>query len=76
MPRLLGLVVRARFDAHLPRPSFRMPDRQETLAALRTLLESGKLTPVVGRTFPLDEVPAAMRCMQDGEVPGRIVITP
>jgi NADPH:quinone reductase-like Zn-dependent oxidoreductase len=76
MPRLLGLVARARFDEHLPRPSFRMPDRQETLATLRTLLESGKLTPIIGRTFPLDEGPAAMRCMQEGQVVGRIVITP
>jgi NADPH:quinone reductase-like Zn-dependent oxidoreductase len=76
MPRLLGLVARARFDEHLPRPNFRMPDRQETLATLRALLESGRLTPVVGRTFPLDEVPAAMQCMQEGQVAGRIIITP
>jgi NADPH:quinone reductase-like Zn-dependent oxidoreductase len=76
LPRLLVLVARARFDEHLPRPSFRMPDRQETLATLRTLLESGRLTPVIGRTFPLEEVPAAMSCMQAGQVPGRIIITP
>ena len=76
LPRLLGLVARARFDAHLPRPSFRMPDRHETLAFLGTLLESGELTPIVARTFPLDEVPAAMRCMQAGQVVGRVVITP
>jgi NADPH:quinone reductase-like Zn-dependent oxidoreductase len=53
-----------------------MLKKPEALAIFRDLLESGKLAPVVGRTFPLGEVPAAMRCMQEGNTPGRVMITP
>ena len=39
------------------------------------LIEAGKLTPVVGRTFPLSEVPAAIRYLRDGSPCGKVVIT-
>jgi NADPH:quinone reductase-like Zn-dependent oxidoreductase len=45
------------------------------MECFRRLLEEGKLTPVVGRTFALTEVATAMKCMQEGQV-GRMVITP
>jgi len=35
---------------------------------------SGKLTPVIDRTYPLSEVPAAIRRMQDGHAQGKLVI--
>lgn len=76
VPRLLGLMARAPFNRHLPRPSFRLPSQSESMEALRVLLESGAVTPIVGRTFRLDDVPAALRCMQEGGVRGRVVITP
>jgi NADPH:quinone reductase-like Zn-dependent oxidoreductase len=75
VPRFFGLIALARFDHHLARPVSR-PGKQDTIAALRALLESGKLVPVIGRTYPLSEVPAAMRQMQEGHVRGRIVIIP
>jgi NADPH:quinone reductase-like Zn-dependent oxidoreductase len=40
------------------------------------LLESGRLTPVVGKTFSLSEVPAALQWMREGHTPGRAIITP
>jgi NADPH:quinone reductase-like Zn-dependent oxidoreductase len=50
--------------------------RQADLQVLREFLEAGKLTPAVGRTFPLPEVPEAMRQMVQGRGPGgKIVIT-
>jgi NADPH:quinone reductase-like Zn-dependent oxidoreductase len=76
LPRSLGLVARGRFDRNLPAPDLRMPSRHDTAAALRALLEEGKLTPVVARTFPLGEVPAALRCLEEGRVLGWIVVTP
>jgi NADPH:quinone reductase-like Zn-dependent oxidoreductase len=36
------------------------------LSVLRELVESGKVTPDVDRTYPLSEVPAAIRYFQDG----------
>lgn len=61
---------------HLPKSIFKFPSKPDAMAVLKALLESGKLAPVVARTFPLSEVPAAIRCLQEGRTPGRIVITP
>ena len=44
------------------------------LTVLTELIESGKLTPVIDRTYPLSEVPAAIRRMQDGHAQGKLVI--
>jgi len=33
------------------------------------------ITPVVDRTFPLDEVPDAIRYLRDGRARGKIVVT-
>lgn len=77
IPRMLGLVVRASVGhPHLPKPDFNIPGRREVMETLRQLMASGTITPVVARTFPLGGVPDAIRCMQDGFVAGRIVITP
>ena len=64
------------FDRHVPRFRFKFPSKQDTMAVLKGLLESGKLAPIIGRTFPLSEVPAAIRCLKEGRTPGRIMITP
>jgi NADPH:quinone reductase-like Zn-dependent oxidoreductase len=45
------------------------------LEALRELLEAGKVTPVVDRTYPLSEVPEAIRYMREGHARGKVVIT-
>jgi NADPH:quinone reductase-like Zn-dependent oxidoreductase len=45
------------------------------LSVLRELLESGKVTPAVDRTYPLSEAPAAIRYFQEGNARGKIVIT-
>ena len=50
-------------------------EREEDLQELRRLLESGAVTPVVDRTFPLEEVPAAIRYLRDRHARGKIVIT-
>jgi len=46
------------------------------MGILHALLESGRLTPIIARSFPLCEVPEALRCLQTGNAVGRIVITP
>jgi NADPH:quinone reductase-like Zn-dependent oxidoreductase len=49
--------------------------RSEDLAELRNLLESGAITPVVDRSFPLDEVPEAISYLRAGRARGKIVVT-
>ena len=45
------------------------------LVTLAELLESGKITPVIDRTYPLREVPGAIRYFEEGHARGKIVIT-
>jgi NADPH:quinone reductase-like Zn-dependent oxidoreductase len=47
---------------------------QADLQVLRELLEAGKLTPVIGRTYPLGEVPEAIRRLVEGHGGGKIAI--
>ena len=49
-------------------------ENAEDLKALRDLIDAGRVTPAVDRTFPLGETAAAIRTVQDGEVRGKIVI--
>ena len=49
-------------------------ERREDLEELRKLLEAGRIRPVVDRTFPLEEVPAAIRYLRDGRARGKVVI--
>lgn len=76
LPRFLGLLLRSLFDKQLPRPSFSMPAKKESMALLQGLLEAGKLTPVIDRTFPLEDAAEAMRYMQAGLALGRIILAP
>jgi NADPH:quinone reductase-like Zn-dependent oxidoreductase len=48
---------------------------QEDLQVLRELIEAGRLRPLIGRTYPLGEVPEAMRAMEAGKTRGKIAIT-
>ena len=45
------------------------------LEALRPLLEAGQVTPVIDRTYPLADAPAAMRHLEAGHARGKIAIT-
>jgi NADPH:quinone reductase-like Zn-dependent oxidoreductase len=45
------------------------------LVALRELIEAGTVSPAVDGTVPLDQVPAAIRRMIDGEVTGKLAVT-
>jgi NADPH:quinone reductase-like Zn-dependent oxidoreductase len=49
--------------------------RQADLEALSQQIEAGHLTPVVGKTYPLAEVPEAIRHLESGRAQGKIAIT-
>jgi NADPH:quinone reductase-like Zn-dependent oxidoreductase len=73
--RQLRAVVVSRFVGQRLRMLSSKP-RQQDLQVLRELVEVGKVRPVVGRTYPLDEVPEAIRQMVYGHTGGgKVVIT-
>jgi len=49
--------------------------RQEDLQSLRELVEAGKVTPLIDRTYPLREVPGAIQNLVEGHGGGKVVIT-
>lgn len=48
---------------------------QQDLRTLGELIEAGKLTPVIDRTYPLVETPEALRYLERGHPRGKVVIT-
>jgi NADPH:quinone reductase-like Zn-dependent oxidoreductase len=50
-------------------------ERQQDLLTLKMLIEEGKLTPVIDRTYPLAEAPAAIRYLEEGHARGKVVIS-
>jgi NADPH:quinone reductase-like Zn-dependent oxidoreductase len=46
--------------------TFVCSENNEDLLVLTALIESGKITPVIDKTYPLSEVPAAIRYLKDG----------
>jgi NADPH:quinone reductase-like Zn-dependent oxidoreductase len=55
--------------------TFVAKENYEDLIALGELIESGKLTPVIDRTYPLAEVPEAIRYLEEGSAKGKVVIS-
>jgi NADPH:quinone reductase-like Zn-dependent oxidoreductase len=50
-------------------------EKREDLQALRELIEAGKVTLVIDRTYPLIEAPEAIRYLERGHPRGKVVIT-
>lgn len=48
---------------------------KEDLAYMKELLEAGKVVPVMDRSYPLSQVPDAIRYLEEGHARGKIVIT-
>jgi NADPH:quinone reductase-like Zn-dependent oxidoreductase len=49
--------------------------RKEDLATLAALMQSGKLTPVIDRTYKLSDVAEALRYLEKGHARGKVVVT-
>lgn len=50
-------------------------EREEDLRYCGELIEAGKVTPIVDRTYPLSEVPEAIRYLRGGHARGKVVVT-
>ncbi len=48
---------------------------KEDLTVLGELMQSGKVKPVIDRAYPLQELPAAIRYLEEGHARGKVVIT-
>src|ERR1051325_5801936 len=48
---------------------------QKDLAILGDMMQSGKLKPVIDRTYKLSEVPDAIRYVEEGHARGKVIIT-
>src|SRR3954463_8148955 len=55
--------------------TFVASENAQDLMALRELIDPGRLAPAIDRSYPLNEVPAAMRYLLDGRARGKLVIT-
>jgi NADPH:quinone reductase-like Zn-dependent oxidoreductase len=47
----------------------------EDLQLITTLIEAGKVVPVIDRTYPLSDTPEAIRYLEQGHARGKVVIT-
>src|SRR3954452_23563297 len=55
--------------------TFVASENAKDLTAVRELIDSGQLAPVIDRSYPLSEVAAAIRYLLDGRARGKLVIT-
>jgi NADPH:quinone reductase-like Zn-dependent oxidoreductase len=55
--------------------TFISKENHEDMIVLKELIESGKVAPVIDRTYPLSQVPEAIRYLQEGHAQGKVVIT-
>jgi NADPH:quinone reductase-like Zn-dependent oxidoreductase len=75
VPRFAKLAVQSIFVGHLRTITSAGLSKKDAMVTLAKHLEAGELTPVIDRTFPLEEAAAALRHLMDGEPLGRIVLT-
>jgi NADPH:quinone reductase-like Zn-dependent oxidoreductase len=66
---VLSPVVRQRLTMYIS------AHRQADLETLRQQIEAGHVTPIVGKIYPLAEVPEAIRHLEAGRAQGKIAIT-
>jgi NADPH:quinone reductase-like Zn-dependent oxidoreductase len=66
---VVSLFVRQRLRSFFSKP------RGADLVVLKELIEAGKVTPVIDRTFPLNAAPEAIRYVGERSTQGKTVIT-
>jgi NADPH:quinone reductase-like Zn-dependent oxidoreductase len=74
----MGYILNAAFSSIFVRKQgspFLAEPKQEDLVYLKELIESGKVTPVIDRSYPLSETPEAFRHLEQGHARGKVVIT-
>jgi NADPH:quinone reductase-like Zn-dependent oxidoreductase len=72
--RFAKLIVVSPFVSYL-HPFRGTKDPGDRLVVLKELIDARKITPVIDRTFPLIDVPEAIRYLETGQALGKVVIT-
>jgi NADPH:quinone reductase-like Zn-dependent oxidoreductase len=72
--RQLRALVLSRFVSQ-KLTTFICSENHQDMIVLSELIEAGKVTPVIDRTYPLREVPKAIRYVVEGHARGKVVIT-
>jgi NADPH:quinone reductase-like Zn-dependent oxidoreductase len=55
--------------------SLRLVVKKEDLRLLKELIEAGKVSPVIDRTYPLERASDAIRYLEEGRASGKVVVT-
>jgi NADPH:quinone reductase-like Zn-dependent oxidoreductase len=74
LDRIISTMLLSAFVSQHLRPFLAKPSSQD-LKTLTELIEAGKMTPVIDRTYPLVEAPAALRYLERGHARGKVVIS-
>jgi len=48
---------------------------KDDLTVLRDLMQSGRVSPIIDRTYKLSETQAALRYLEEGHARGKVVVT-
>ena len=72
--RFAKLMVTSPF-VHQLHPFRGVKDPGDRLVVLKELIEAGKVTPVIDRTFPLGDVPDAIRYLESEKARGKLIVT-
>jgi len=74
MGYIVKALVTSLFVRQQGRPYIAIPNNED-LVVLKELIEAGKITPVIDRTYPLSETPEAFRYLNEGHARGKVVIS-
>jgi NADPH:quinone reductase-like Zn-dependent oxidoreductase len=72
--RVIRLTIVSMFVRQQGKPSVKFQNRAD-LQVLKELVEAGKVTPVIDRTYPLSRAPQAIGRVGEGHARGTVVIT-
>jgi NADPH:quinone reductase-like Zn-dependent oxidoreductase len=72
--RIGWAVVSSKFSSKKVLP-FLSQVSKDDLLVLKEMIEAGKVRPVVDRVFPFEQIPEAIRYVEDGRARGKVVIS-
>jgi NADPH:quinone reductase-like Zn-dependent oxidoreductase len=72
--RIAGAAITNRLGQR-PAKAFLAGVRRDDLLTLKELVEAGKVSPVIDRTYRFDEIPEGIRYLESGAAAGKVVVT-
>lgn len=75
VPHFFGLIFLSFFVKQLRLGRSAVPGRSDAMSTLRDLLESGKITPIIDSTYPLERIHEAFRHLIEDEPLGKVILS-